>query len=139
MRKIQVTIPVFKEVQVSEEYEDRWITSDGKEFGKEETAIVHERIKVEMKERLPLFPEVEAILDVKSIDDIEFYIKHSFSRFNAGEIVFNLEQKMLPGRVVFYRVEKEINENKELRFETKLYCAGIDEYKKIMKDILEKL
>lgn len=135
MRKIQVKIPIFKEVQVDVEEKDIWVTSDGVEYPDEQAALIHEKIKVEMKERLPIFPEVEAILDCKSPLEIMFYKEQCLYNYNDDEVKFDLEKLSFPGTFVLYRVE----ENSGVDYKTTLHCVNIHGYKKLMKDILEKL
>jgi hypothetical protein len=137
MKKIKVEVPVFERVQTGVNLEDRFITSDGKEFASLEQAKDHEAIFVRMNHRTPRYPEVEAILTFHSLNDFLLYEERYLYNYEREGYLFDPESLVYPGTYVLIDYSDYADDDAYPTY--LLGCITLDEYKLRVQEMLSKL
>jgi hypothetical protein len=135
MKKIKVEVPVFERVQTGVNLEERFVTSDGKEFTSLEQAEQHEAIFVRMNHRTPRFPEVEAILSFHSLNDFLLYEQRYLYNYEREGYLFDPEALVYPGTYVLI----DYSDYADAYPTYLLGCITLDEYKARVQETLSKL
>lgn len=136
MKKIEITLPIFKQVQVDEIIKTKWVTEDGKEFDTEEYAENWEFYNCKLNQRYVHFSvDNLKIFDFASKEDLVRYELDYM--YNPHIKKYDKDKMNFPATyVMFERYEEtkneEENEWEDFRPDTLVYLMEIKEYKKML-------